>query len=143
MTAIAYRDGIMAADSVGWTADCHVKVTVAPKIKRRGDGSIFGASGNTDEIKLFCEWVITGATEGEEPSITGDFGAILVTPDGKVWACGRKCVFYEFFGEFIALGMPEKFMYGALFAGASAEETVRLAVLHTDGAGGTVQVEKL
>lgn len=68
MTAIAVRDGIMAADSVGWTCGSSVKIHVAPKIKRAAGVGLFAAAGPTSEIERFTAWML-----GVSPARPSDF----------------------------------------------------------------------
>jgi hypothetical protein len=144
MTAIVYRDGIMAADSVVWTAGERIKIATDPKIIRLANGGLLGCSGFTDEIRTFQEWMReSGVPPGEHFDKDNDFTAVRVDPDRTIWQCWTALKWVRSAHTFAAIGACSQFLYGALFAGASAEETVRLAVLHTDGAGGEVQVERL
>lgn len=133
----------MAADSVGWTCGATVKASVAPKIKRMLDGGLFAAGGNTSEIVRFTAWML-GATD-ERPVFDKEeqFTGLWAKPDWSLWLCDHTLHFYELHDPFFAVGHPCTFMMGALHAGATAEQAVRLAVKHTDGAGGEVQVESL
>lgn len=143
MTAIAYRGGIMAADTVGWTCGASVKSPVAPKIKRMSDGGLFAAGGNTSEIVQFAAWMLSGVSDRPGFDKEEQLTVLWARPDGSLWLCDHTLQFYQLHDSFFAIGAPCTFMMGALHAGASAEEAVRLAVLHTDGAGGDVQVERV
>lgn len=77
------------------------------------------------------------------PTREDDFSAVVIRPNGTILIHTFKLEPYEWLGEFVAIGMPALFMMGALHAGATAEDAVRLAVEHTDGGGGSVQVELL
>ena len=143
MTIVAYRDGIMAADSVGWTGSATVKSPVAPKIKRLPDGGLIGCGGNTSEIVRVCAWMINPSLP--TPTLDKDecFSAIWVKPDGSLWLGGYDLNFYQLYDQFFAIGSPTAFVFGALHAGASAEAAVQLAIDHTDSVGGKIQVERL
>ena len=142
MTAIAYRDGIMAADSVGWTANTSVKVPVCAKIRRLIDGGLVAGTGETTDIEQFHDWM---RGESEQPSVPREdgFNALWAKPGGTLWFCTWRLVFSQITAPFFAIGGPCEFMMGALFAGASADQAVRLAAEHTDSAGGQIQVEAL
>jgi hypothetical protein len=103
---------------------------------------MFAAAGSTSEIIQFVEWMQRG---GERPEFDKEeqLTALWVKSDGSLWLCNYRLHFYQLHEDFFAIGSPNTFMMGALYAGASAEEAVRLAILHTDGAGGDVQVERL
>ena len=132
----------MAADSVGWAYD-YVKTPVAAKIKRMPDGGLFAAAGSTSEIMRFTAWMLVGGECPSDFDKDNGFTALWAKPDGSLWLCTHKLYFYELTSQFFAIGVPSIFLMGALHAGASAEQAVRLAIDHTDGAGGTVQVERL
>jgi len=142
VTAVAYRAGVMAADSVGWTCNLSVAVPVAPKIKRLRGGGLIAAAGQTVAIDRFVEWMLRGGGKPEGID-RDDLTGLWVHPDGSVWMCLHDLHFIRIHSEFFAIGAPSTFMMGALFAGATAEESVRLAIAHTDGAGGSVQVEHI
>lgn len=141
MTAIAYRDGILAADSVAWCGD--VAVPVIKKIARLPDGTLIAVAGDTAVCRWFKEeW--PNLRNSDSPTIKeGELNALIVMSSGTVLECDHHLRPFEVIGPFHALGAPHRFMAGAMHAGASAEEAVRLAILHTDGAGGEVQVEHL
>ena len=142
MTAVAYRDGVMAADSVGWKGG-HIIVPVPPKIWRPAEGGLIGCAGASHEIHMFKQWM-TGCAGIVPDKFDKDeqFEAVWAKPDGSVWQCWHT-LHWTPAAPFVAIGAEVSFMYGALYAGASAEQTVRLVIAHTDGAAGEVQVERL
>jgi len=142
MTAIACRDGIMAADSGGWTADSHVITPVSPKIRVTEHGLV-ACAGETDEIEDFHTWFLAGMPAYAKPEKGGGIGALWLRHDGTIWFAGARLRFVQCAGPFWAIGASERFLWGALHAGATAEQAVRLAIQHTDGAAGDVQVERL
>lgn len=141
MTAIAWRAGVMAADTVGWVSGSHVKIPTRPKI-RRSDKGLVACCGQTGEIEAFHEWHSRG---GGKPTLDKDEGfvALWVDPYGCVQLSDFTLRWAPVVHGFLAIGAPDRFMMGVLFAGGSAEDAVRLAIEHTDGAGGSVQVERL
>lgn len=144
MTIIAYRDGILAADSVGWTAESNVRASVVPKIKRLRDGGLYGAAGDSLEINEFSEWMQRNR-RGEKPVFDSgkDFISLWLKPDESLHMCGHKLNFMPLVDQFFAVGAAAIFCFGALHAGASAEKSVQLAIDHHYGVGGAVQVERL
>lgn len=148
MTAVCYRAGIMAADSVGWTGEnSNIKVPVKPKIFRLSGGGLVGCGGTTSEIDMFRKAMISDAdaVSVQLPTFEKEynFSSIWVKPDGTIWQCGWQLRWFQHHSQFVAMGANSDFLWGAMFAGASAEQAVRLAIEHTDGAGGEVQVERL
>lgn len=142
MTAIAYRNGIMAADSVGWTCES-VKMATHPKIRRTLDGGVFACAGSSAEIVRFADWMLSTGDLPTDFERDDQFNAIWVKPDRTLWHCNHRISFYQVVAPFFVIGAPSVFMLGAMYAGATAEEAVCLAILHTDGAGGEVQVERV
>lgn len=142
MTAIAYRDGIMAADSMMCIDE--VKISVCPKI-RRFDGTLIGCMGDNPEITAFEAWMADGARGNAKPNFAREngFGALRAMPDGTLQLACYTLYWETLVVPFFAIGSASTFLFGALYAGASAEEAVRLAIQHTLHAGGEVQVERL
>lgn len=148
MTAVCYRAGIMAADSIGWTGEnSNIKVPVCPKIFRLKDGGLVGCGGATSEIQVFRIAMMRDADTGpyclRKFEKEHNFSAIRIQPDGTIWQCNWQLNWFQHHSQFVAMGANTDFLWGAMFAGASAEQAVRLAIEHTDGAGGEVQVERL
>lgn len=143
MTIICYRDGVMACDSAFWAGGSTI-VGHGQKIFRLPQGGLIGCSGDSGMFEWFPEWINRGAplTERETPSDSG-FGAVLVKPDGTIVWYNARCLPMTIRADFYACGAAETFATGALAAGATAEEAVRLAIKYTDGAGGEVHVERL
>ena len=148
MSAIAYRDGTMAADTAGWFGGGEVMHFNNRKILRLGE-ALIGCSGQTDAIQWFLDWRRrqtrhdSPARPSDNPLAGCDFGAIEARPSGVLLHWSPMLVPTEMDVPYFAMGAPREFLLGALAAGASAERAVQLAIdLHT-GAGGRVQVEHI
>lgn len=142
MTAIAYRDGVMAADTAVWS-EKGLCVDHTNKIVRVGAG-LYGAAGGLSVcVEVGRRLAKTGESIGLDLDSEEDFEAIWVKSDGGLWWADRTLFWVVSTAPFAAIGAAEAFMHGAMHAGASAEQAVRLAIEHTDGAAGTVQVERL
>lgn len=142
MTAIAYRAGVLAADTQQTAGMIIVGYT--KKVVRSPAGHIAAASGDAVWCRAFNQAVTKGDVDWKPPAGTKaeDFMAILVSPDGtaeEVVPEGNSLLE----AEFAAIGAPWQFLTGAMAAGASAEEAVRLAIQHCTSCGGEVQVERL
>lgn len=141
MTVIAYRDGVMAADTgaifSGVVSAGHRKIVRGP------DGTLAGASGQMVPASQWLDW-IAGGERGAEPAPDrlndgeeSTFTALLVRPDGRVWMVeggGRV----EVTAPYHSLGAGMEAALGAMFSGASAEIAAKAAVYHTTGCGGEV-----
>jgi hypothetical protein len=151
MTAIAYRDGVMAADSL--TGGEHIRRGTDHKIARSSAGTIAGAAGYAGMCSEFRRWVQTGRIdewiEGGFPeplpikAERNGFGAIVVTAAGRVICVDYEGRAIEIDAPFYVEGSAEEILLGAMAAGAGAEDAVRIAIQYDRGCGGPVQVERL
>lgn len=142
MTVVAYRDGIMAADSVGWVGDVKVCGT-REKVFRLPDGSLFGCAGRTSLILKVRDWLSAWPSLPSPPATTKDddgFEGVLVHwPAGTVYRIdGSDLAVYPVYMPFYCIGAHHEMVWGALAAGASAVEAVEIAVKYGQYAGGAV-----
>jgi hypothetical protein len=143
MTAIAYRDGVMAADSM-MTSDALV-YGFTRKVVRSPDGGLAAPSGTAVTCHRFRQWFEAGnfSTDADfEPTTDDPFYALIVGPSGEVFRFDNKYC-YPIRAPFHVLGCGERIMIGAMAAGATAEEAVRIAITYDRNCGGEVQVEGL
>lgn len=141
MTAIVYRDGVMAADTMSWVRGVAI---CAPAKIIRVDGGLLGAAGPTGVCHWLRRYLANPDTAGPKPPVErDDLQALLVERSGQIWRWDWQLVSFQHLGSFVAIGAASEFLYGALYAGASAEDAVRLAIRHTDCAAGDVQIERL
>lgn len=128
----------MASDTAAWVGGLivgHVK-----KIVRLPDGSLFGAAGLSDVIEAYVDWASGRGEKPEACKEPEDFEAIRAYPDGGVRTISAL-TFQPLPGvyEFMAAGSPQEFLLGAMAAGASAADAVRLAIeYHADCAGAVI-----
>ncbi|MDE2100369.1 MAG: hypothetical protein KGL39_24165 [Patescibacteria group bacterium] len=142
MTVIVFRDGVMAADTAGWDYTGHVIKSFRRKIFRLKDGSLFAACGELEHSTVLMEQL--NGNDIANYIITDDgFCAIVITKDGAILRFLKSMRSTKIEQPFVAIGANEPFVYGALYAGASAQFAVELAIKYTDSAGGDVQVEYL
>jgi hypothetical protein len=143
VTVVACKDGIMVADTASWSGG--VKFGNAQKIARMPDGSLLGCAGWKPVIMQVREWLADGARADNKPTPADkdDLDAIILRPDGKIWSISYRFDLYPSDALMDAAGAHNEFLLGAMLAGASAEEAVRLALRHCGSAGGDIQVENL
>lgn len=127
MTTIAYRDGILAADSQATTGTL-IMPGGTKKLYRLSDGSVAAFCGIASAGRNFVNWLDRGAP-GERPSLENSC-VIHLTADG--------CVEHDEFGinpveEFQAWGSGAEIATGALYAGCSAEAAVQIACIADTG----------
>lgn len=142
MTTIAYRAGIMAADSF-CTADNVFVGLVSKKIALNKQGWLGGAAGNAIFARKWLEWfesdfeestVPTPAKNGED-SCNGN--GLMVGPKGTIRII-EDAGYFDLEGEYYAIGSGMDFALGALAHGATAEEAVAAALVHDRYSGGPI-----
>lgn len=134
MTTIAYRDGVMASDSLVTAGT--LRCGSMRKITRNSVGWIGGGAGPMETIVRLLAWIDAGA-EGEPPEMK-EADAIIVSPDGVVhfWTGAGPLTPVQ--GSFFAVGSGERVAVGAMAAGADAIQAVRLAIEYDTGTGGDI-----
>lgn len=140
MTTIAFRDGILAADSAITTAG--VLDGYAEKIAANKKGDLFAGSGSFEEIEEIKDWFLRGE-KGPAPEIFRDEAGETETKVMVFRASGRidtmnskprwSPIFLPEALPFVSLGSGDHLALGALAMGATAVEAVQIASLF-DGA---------
>jgi ATP-dependent HslUV protease subunit HslV len=140
MTTIAYKDGMLAAD----TACCQGGVLCGSivKIVRRDDGDMAGAAGDASYNFAFTTWFLAGEQgappEAKEEDRSFDRGVIyrrsgtidVFEPRGK----------FAMNAPFYAFGSGKEPALGAMFAGADAETAIEAAIQFDPHTGGEITV---
>lgn len=131
MTTVAYRDGIMAADSMLTIGDTRL-AHAAAKLVAASDGSIAGASGDTSLCQAFLQWVESESMSCcvPPPAAIGDFRytGIVVSPGGTVLLYdGSPHPIRLEPAPYIAIGSGRDAALGAMAMGASAAAAVAIA----------------
>lgn len=137
MTTIAYKAGVMAADSGSWFSN--VVYRGAIKIARGHDGSLHGISGNAADAEEYLRWVNAGMVgDPPKPAPTNReegrsaFLALVAPSTGdvvRVWSAYGWEDHHAV--PFIAIGAGAEMAIGAMAAGASAERAVEIAAEHS------------
>ena len=138
MTTIAYRDGVLAADTQTTSGERNDGHDV--KIAKRGC-ILAAAAGSSAMCRLFMDWFRSGM-KGDAPSMkNGDFtgwGMLFYERDRIAmlneagWETRRAEIYTNGSGGDLALG--------AMAAGASPPEAVRIAMRYDIHTGGDVTV---
>jgi hypothetical protein len=139
MTAIAYRSGILAADTVSFCEG--LKYGTSPKIRQRDDGAMAGAAGRHDLCEFFLDAFMADTLDNFHPTVSDDDGFVgmIVDADGTVWEFTDLGKYRAPKTPFHAIGSAHVFLIGAMAAGASSQEAVRLAIIYCADVGGKVQ----
>lgn len=135
MTTIAYRDGVLAADSQH--SSDGVIVAYRPKLERLPDGSLLATKGCAGHGRALFEWLKSGR-EGDQPD--GDGGGFLVHADGTLEGFEGKQSEILSGADYHAFGSGQQIALGAMHAGATAEQAVAAAVAHDCFTGGEITV---
>lgn len=143
MTTIAYRAGVLAADTA---MNCGgVRVSRSRKVGQSRHG-LAAACGASAFGQAFLAWVAGGGAldprSPDRPKPGDNDEGVLIRPDGSI-------VVYEDAGAldidapYYAAGSGYAIALGAMHAGASAEEAVRAAIAHDVYSGGEVESVRL
>ena len=134
MTTIAYRAGIIAADSrETWESDVGgVSVGSCEKLFRKRVGKrdvVIGTAGGSYLGMVFVDWY---GSNGEVPVILRDAHLdedfdVLILDRGKVYTANHLCRPIEVIDSFIAIGSGRKAALAAMHCGRSAREAVAVA----------------
>ncbi len=145
MTVIAYRDGVLAADTGAFFGDVCASFTQR-KVVRTKFGELAAACGEVPQIEQFHSWLNAGANLDDKPFKDVEeqgFGAIIVRPSGKLELIDHQLRFYEPGADFAVEGCHQEFMLALMLAGYSAIDTVAMAIKHCSHASGEVYSLKL
>lgn len=138
MTTIAYRDGVVAADTL---STCNgLRDDYGPKVWRKGR-VIMAACGSRATCLQFRIWVSSGM-EGPHPfEKDPDGNGLVVSPAGVV--CWSEHGPWPVRSPFYALGTGYQVALGAMEHGATAEEAIRAAIRWDTRTGGDVTAYRL
>lgn len=135
MTTIATDGHTIAADRLV-TGGGLVHGTVR-KLHRAQDGSVIGVAGTTFIIDAFVRWYNDRDRPEQFDAKTDNFEALILKPDGTVWCYDQHGNCYEA-GAPSAIGSGSGVAYGAMAAGATPAEAVRIACDRDTCSGGGV-----
>ncbi len=153
MTIIAIKNSIIAADGAVF---CQHMIDAASvrKINRSTDGALGACAGPLGACLYFRNQFLNSTEHHRTPgnvfvadlkTLLGDsdFQAIWLEPTGEIRRMRENGLVSGCGETMAAVGTSEEFAMGAMRAGASAEEAVRLCIEHTVYAAGEIQVESL
>lgn len=136
MTTVAYRDGVLAADTLstcnGLIDDYGAKVWRVGKV-------LVGAAGSRAVCLKFRDWV-AGGMEGDSP-MADDANGIVVSSAAVV--CWSEKGPWPVTAPFYSLGSGYQVALGAMEMGATAEQAVSAARKWDLGTGGEITTLKL
>lgn len=143
MTTIAYRDGIMAADTK--ITDDGIQWAEMTCIRKIND-LLVGASGNIDIVEWFLRtWNrdsvnnlnIDHPIARLEGSKDQEFEALVAAP-GTLYYLTPKLIATKIDCKYAAIGSGQNIALGAMWMGATAEKAIDAAMAHDQMTGGKV-----
>lgn len=143
------RAGVIAADSQN--TDSAGAITRCRKIERLPDGSFFLGSGHLYTIGKARRWALAGWEEDaapgwdelmEEGAEEYAFSVLHVRKDGMVILLDDEMCPYFPDDDVLAIGSGAAYALGAMDAGATAEEALRIACLRDPSTSAPIHVEK-
>lgn len=157
MTTIAFRAGLMACDSC-WTGFDDEQQTSETKIVKLPTGALLGQAGDNDSRSVAALFAAV-KTEKQLPTraaladLKTDFAGLFVLPNGKVFlvAIDKSKKHDAWDGQlwpanrfgFAACGSGAYLALGAMAAGKSARDAVRIACDFDKNSRGPVHVVSL
>lgn len=143
MTTIAYRDGVLAADT--WARSGWTRAGDVTKIVQVG-AVLAGACGSGAICKAFLDWVRRGCVglpdmgpSDDKEGVRSGTGVLVLPDDGIVqFDPGVPPMLLR--PPFLAMGSGGPIALGAMAVGASAEAAVGAALIWDGGSGGHVVV---
>ena len=146
MSTVAFRHGVMAADSGAWLCSGSVVMPFAQKLVKGNDNCLYGAVGQAAGAEAYFQWV-KGGYQGQEPlpipckddSEQSRFVILRAHPAGEVSLITAFGVERYPAAPYLAIGPGAAVALGALWAGASAVEAISAALVHADAARGEVR----
>jgi len=137
MTTIAFKNGILAADTL---ISSDTVVGEMTKIATCDD-FMGGGCGNVVDVSKLLDWIEEGADPQALPKFSDSFRGMLIDKKYKMRYVYSEGISRPVNAPFFAVGSGQDVAKGALTAGATAEEAVQAAI-HMDLCSGG-QVETL
>jgi ATP-dependent protease HslVU (ClpYQ) peptidase subunit len=138
VTCVAYREGVIAADSMSVVED--IKMDNEVKVCKR-KGHLFGLAGDAmPPMDMAISWYFKKNRGKLYPY---KFSLLVITPDLKVFDIDQNNGTVPITAPFYAVGSGAAYAIGAMEAGAGAEQAVQAAIKWCPTVGGKVVVRKL
>ena len=137
MTTIAYKDGVIAYESRQTRGDFISSDNENKKTAK--DGVLFFIAGRIGESKKLIDAYLCGDIEHDNNvwALVVDNGVVYSTgfTDGKLWRCEENNNY--------AIGSGCDYAIGAMDAGATAKEAVKIAIGRDPFSGGKIKSYKI
>ncbi|MER8792494.1 hypothetical protein NKH71_32625 [Mesorhizobium sp. M0983] len=138
MTTIAYKDGVMAADSRAFPGHSGY-IGTKMKIRRLPDGRLIGASsGRAGACEAILDWYVAGADIKNTPHSVDrdDLHLLVVHPDGCAQIASHRWTLTGMLSNpYFAIGSGAKHAQAVLEFGGTPEQAVEVACKLDWGSG--------
>lgn len=143
MTTIAYDGKTICADTLATWGDERALMAVE-KIRREPTG-IYAICGAFSVFHDVIHWIEQGASYTDAPKLVGDdeWRVIYINVDGEAFCAMSSSPGLVQIAPPFAIGSGGEFALGAMLAGKSAEEAVKIAAIVDIRTGDQVQVVHL
>lgn len=138
MTTIAYRAGVLAADSRVTSGDT-VVTDSHRKLHRLRDGRILGWAGSVED----AERLVHALRKKKDMPSLGNISALMVQPDGTVWLYEGNLWVKQARQAYYAEGSGSGYALAAMDAGATAKRAVQIAIKRDPSSGGRANTLRL
>lgn len=128
MTTIAYRAGVMAADSRAYGGS-KLPIGEKCKIKRLDNGTLIGVTSTiVGASSAVMAWYEAGCPAKPEVDLPESFSLLVVEHERKAFYAENKPLLSgPLHADFFAIGSGEEYALGALAFGANAVQAVAMA----------------
>lgn len=138
MTVVAYDGNTLAADKLVTFGN---ERGLRPTKKLVAlHGRIYGVAGASGYLVPLSEWYDAGHSPDSIPKSEGDLSMLIVEPDGRIFHVHSKAPYPIEVQAPFAIGSGADFAVGAMHAGATAAEAVKIASHVCVSCGGGVDV---
>lgn len=141
MTTIAWDGTTLAGDCCSWSGPARRRVRKVYKV-RAPDGRRFlvGFAGDGMFARAVLAWMRfeepkPAATDYVRTDDLNQQCALVIDEQRRVWQLGYALHYGQMFERIYAFGGGHEFAWGALEAGATAVQAVRIAIKRSDYAG--------
>lgn len=151
MTIIAVHNDIMGADSMSFSEGMMKPFPRdVSKIARAPDGSLVGGTGHSLDTHALREWVVAGMDFAKPPKFlnhTDNTDCIMwvwLRHDAKCFSGNETMMFHEVSTPYaIGYQTATTLWLGAILAGASMEQAIRIAIERCVWVGGEPHLQQL
>ncbi len=112
------------------------------KTHKSKDGWLGAGGGSITDVHKFFKWIDDGHDPDDAVSLE-HLDGILVSPDGTVFIVESDLNPYEMKADFYVGGSGGELATGAMAAGATPEDAVKIAIKYDISCGGPIQKVKL